>query len=177
MGPRGKALTSLLLVVIVIIAVWQFQSPALIPSVGTKYVSSTQYANRGSWIVLEPCHNGKMLLAFSIANITYPRTTLPTSYSMIVSKVNETSLPSYVRGYTVKLTSLRIQDNYDGSTTAWAPTSGPDAAQATSLFNFQTSANHQLKFTISYQVYEILSVGSLLDHSATQSFNITQNVV
>jgi hypothetical protein len=177
MGPRGKVLTSLLLVVIVIIAVWQFQSPALIPSVGTKYVSSTQYANRGSWIVLEPCHNGKMLLAFSIANITYPRTTLPTSYSMIVSKVNETSLPSYVRGYTVKLTSLRIQDNYDGSTTAWAPTSGPDAAQATSLFNFQTSANHQLKFTISYQVYEILLVGSLLDHSATQSFNITQNVV
>jgi hypothetical protein len=178
MGPRGKVLTSLLLIIIVIIAVWQFQSPALIPSVGTKYISSTQYANRGSWIVLEVSNNGRVYLGFSIANTTFPRTTLPTLYSVIVSKVNETSVPSYMRGFTVKLTSLRIQDNYDGSTAAWAPSGGfLDAAQATSLFNFQTSANHQLKFTISYQFYEILLVGSLLDHSATQSFNITQNVV
>ncbi len=52
MGPRGKALTSLLLIIIVILAVWQFTSPALIPAVGTKYLSSTQYANRGSWVLL-----------------------------------------------------------------------------------------------------------------------------
>jgi len=178
MGPRGKILTSLLLIIIVVIAVWQFTSPALIPSVGTKYLSSTQYANRGSWVVLEVSGHGKAFLAFSISNMTYPRTTLPASYSVIVSKINETALPSYIRGFTVKLTGLHIQDNYDGSTTAWAPSGNfPDAAQATTLFNFKTSANHQLKFTISYQLYEILFIGSLVDHSATQSFNITQNVV
>jgi hypothetical protein len=178
MGPRGKILTSLLLIIIVTIAVWQFTSPALIPSVGTKYLSSTLYANRGSWIVLEVSGYGKVFLAFSIANTTYPRTTLQTSYSILVSKMNETALPSYIRGFTVKLTALHIQDNYDGSTSAWAPTgSFPDGAQATSLFNFKTSASHQLRFTISYQLYEILFIGSLVDHSASQSFNITQNVV
>ncbi len=178
MGPRGKILTSTLLIIVVIIAVWQFTSPTLIPSVGTKFLSSTQYANRGSWIVLEVSGYGKAFLAFSIANLTYPRTTLPTSYSLIISKVNETVLPSYIRGFTVKFTALHIQDNYDGSTSAWAPSGNfPDAVQATTLFNFKTSANHQLRFTISYQLYEILFIGSLTDHSTTQSFNITQNVV
>lgn len=178
MGPRGKILTSVLLIIIVIIAVWQFASPVLIPSVGTKYLSSTEYANRGSWVGLEVSGYGKVFLAFSIANLTYPRTTLPTLYSVVVSKVNETALLSYIRGFTVKLTALNIQDNYDGSTSAWAPSGNfPDAAQATTLFNFQTSANHQLRFTISYQLYEILFVGSLIDHSTTRSFNITQNVV
>src|SRR6267143_729895 len=113
MGPSGKTLTSLLLIVIVTIAVWQFTSPVLIPSVGTKYLSSTLYANRGSWVVMEVSGYGKVFLAFSIANTTYPRTTLPTSYSLIVSKVNETALPSYIRGFTVKLTALHVQDNYE----------------------------------------------------------------
>src|SRR6267143_3481145 len=131
MGPRGKILTSLLLIIVVILALWQFTSPALIPSVGTKYLSSTQYANRGSWVVVEVSGYGRVFLVFSIANLTYPRTTLPTYYSLIVSKVNETVLPSYIRGFTVKLTALQIQDNYDGSTSAWAPTGDfPDAAQA-----------------------------------------------
>ncbi len=178
MGPRGKILASFLLIIVVIIAVWQFTTPILIPSVGTKYLSSTQYANRGSWVLLEVSGFGKVFLAFSIANLTYPRTTLPTVYSLIVSKLNETVLPSYIRGFTVKLTALHIQDNYDGSTSAWAPSGNfPEAAQATTLFNFQTSANHQLRFTISYQLYEILFIGSLIDHSTTRSFNITQNVV
>jgi hypothetical protein len=178
MGPRGKILTSILLVIIVIIALWQFSSPALIPSVGTKYVSSVQYASRGSWVLLEVSSYGKLFLVFSIANLTYPRTTLQTSYSIIVSKVNETALPSYIRGFTLKITTLKIQDNYDGSTSLWAPSANfPDAVQATTIFNFKTSANHQLRFTISYQLYEILFIGSFADHSATQSFNITQNVV
>ena len=169
MRPRGKILTSLLLIIIVIIAVWQFTTPVLIPSVGTKYFSSTQYANRGSWVVLEVSGYGKVFLVFSIANLTYPRTSLPTSYSLIVSKVNETVLPSYVRGFTVKLTALHIQDNYDGSTSAWARTGDfPDAAQATTLFNFQTSAIHQLRFSVSYQLYEVLFIGSLIDHSTTR---------
>jgi len=73
---------------------------------------------------------------------------------------------------------LHIQDNYDGSISSWAPSGNfPDAVQATTLYNFKTSANHQLKFTISYQLYEILIQGSLLDNSATQGFNIAQNVV
>jgi hypothetical protein len=178
MGPRGKVLTALLLIIVVILAVWQFTSPALIPSVGTKYLSSTQYANRGSWALLEVSGYGKVFLAFSIANLPYPRTTLPTSYSVIISKVNETVPSSYARGLTLKITALRIQDNYDGSISSWAPTGNfPDAVQATTLYNFKTSANHQLKFTISYQLYEILILGSFIDHSATQSFNVTQNVV
>jgi hypothetical protein len=178
MGPRGKILTALLLIIVVILAVWQFTSPALIPSVGTKYLSPPQYANRGSWVLLEVSGYGKVFLAFSIANLTYPRTTLPTSYSLIISKVNETAPLSYARGLTLKITSLRIQDNYDGSISGWAPSGNfPDAVQATTLYNFKTSANHQLKFTISYQLYEILILGSLIDHSATQAFNITQNVV
>ena len=78
----------------------------------------------------------------------------------------------------MKLIALHIQDNYDGSTSAWAPSGTfPDAVQATSIFDFKTSANHHLKFSISYELYETLIVGSLLGHSATQSFNITQNVV
>jgi len=178
MGSRGKILTSLLLIIVVILAVWEFTSPALIPSVGTKYLSSRQYANRGSWVLSEVSGYGKVFLAFSIANVTYPRTSLPTSYSLIISKVNETAPSSYGRGLTVKITALHIQDNYDGSISSWAPSGNfPDAVQATTLFNFKTSANHQLRFTISYQLYEILILGSLLDHSATQAFNITQNVV
>src|SRR6266699_2080058 len=93
MGPRGKILASFLLIIVVIIAVWQFTTPVLIPPVGTKYLSSTQYANRGSWVVLEVSGYGKVFLAFSISNLTYPRTTLPTVYSLIVSKLNETVLP------------------------------------------------------------------------------------
>ena len=34
MGPRGKILTSLLMIIAVVLAVWQLTSPALIPSVG-----------------------------------------------------------------------------------------------------------------------------------------------
>jgi len=94
MGPRGKILT-LLFLIIVIVAVWQFTRPALIPSVGTKYLFSTQYANRGSWVLLEVSGYGRVFLAFSIANLTYPRTTLPTSYSLIIGKVNETAPSSY----------------------------------------------------------------------------------
>src|SRR5437867_8768476 len=93
MGPRGKILTSLLMIIAVVLAVWQFTSPALIPSVGRKYLSSHQYANRGSWVLLEVSGYGRVFLAFSIANLIYPRTTLPTSYSLIISKLNETTPP------------------------------------------------------------------------------------
>jgi hypothetical protein len=177
MGPKGKILTSILLVIVVLIALWQFTSPVLIPSVGTKYLYSQQYANRGSWVALEVTGYGKFALGFSIANLTFPRTTLQTSYSLVLSKLNETGFPSYVRGFAVKITSLHVQDNYDGSTSAWAYSNDfTDGAQAISIFNFKTSANHQLRFTITYSIYEILVVGSLVDRSVTRSYNITQNV-
>ena len=176
MGPRRKILISILLIFIVILAVLQFTSPRLIPSVGTKYLPSVQYASRGSWILLEISSHGRVFFAFSIANLTHPRISLQTTYSLITSKVNETSPSSYARGFSLKITALHFQDNYDGSTSLWAPSADvPDAVQALTIFNFKTSANHQLRFTVSYELYEILVLGSLLDHSATQSFNVTQN--
>jgi hypothetical protein len=175
---KGKILIFVFLIIIVVIALWQFTSPVMIPSVGTKYASSTQYANRGSWTVLETSSYGKLYLIVSIANQTYPRTTFQTQYSIIVSKANETGFPSYARGFTLKITALHIQDNYDGSTSNFAlPGNFPDGVQATTFFNFKTSANHQLRFTITYQLYEVLLVGSIADHISTQSYNITQNVV
>src|SRR5438445_5761486 len=72
MGPRRKILISILLIFIVILAVLQFTSPRLIPSVGTKYLPSVQYASRGSWILLEISSHGRVFFAFSIANLTYP---------------------------------------------------------------------------------------------------------
>src|SRR6266581_9694962 len=122
MGSRTKILISILLIIIVILAVWQLTSPRLIPSVGTKYLPSAQYANRGSWVLLESSSHGGVFFAFSIANMTYPRTTLPTSYSLIISKVNETAPSSYSRGLTLKITALHVMDNYDGSISSWAPT-------------------------------------------------------
>jgi hypothetical protein len=178
MGPRAKILISIFLIIIVILAVWQLTRPRLIPSVGTKYLSLAQYANRGSWVLLEISSHGRVFLAFSIANLTYPRTRVQTSYSFMISKVNETAPSSYTRGFTLKITALHVQDNYDGSTSLWAASADlPDAVQAVTIFNFKTSASHQLRFMVSYELYEILFIGSLLDHSATQSFNITQNVV
>ena len=163
---------------VVILAVWQLTSPRLIPSVGTKYLSSAQYANRGSWVLLESYSPGRVFLAFSIANLTHPRTPLQTTYSLIISKVNETAPSSYARGFSLKITALHFQDSHDASTSLWAPSADlPDVVQALTIFNFKTSANHQLRFTVSYELYEILVLGSLLDHSATQSFNVTQNVV
>ena len=127
---------------------------------------------------LEISSHGRVFLAFSIGNLTYPRTSLQTSYSLIISKVNETAPSSYTRGFSLKITALHVQDEYDGSTSLWARSADlPDAVQALTIFNFKTSANHQLRFTVSYELYEILFLGSLIDHSTTQSFNITQNVL
>ncbi len=178
MGTRRKILISIFLIIIVVLAVWQFQSPRLIPSAGTKYLSSIQYANRGSWVLLESSSHGRVFLAFSIANLTYPHTGVQTSYSVLISKVNESAPSSYTRGFTLKITALLVQDSYDGSVSLWAASADlPDAVQAITIFNFKTSASHQLRFTVSYQLYKILVLGSLLDHSTTQSFNVTQNVV
>lgn len=138
MGPRGKILISIFLIIVVLFSLWQFTSPVLISSVGTKYLSSPQYASRGSWAVLEVTSHGELTLGFSITNLTSPSTSFQTTHSVVVSKLNETGFPSYVRGFTVRITSLRLQDNFDGSTSSWAYTDNfPDAARATSIFDFK----------------------------------------
>ena len=178
LNPKSKIIISLSLLVVVAIALWQLASPVIIPSVASKYLYPSQYANRGSWIELDVTSHGKLYVGYSIANLTFPRTYLETKYSLILSKLNETGFPSYIRGFALKITNLRIQDNYDGSNSLWTPSNDiTDAAQAISIFYFKTSANHQLTFTFTYSIYEILPVGSLADRSIIRSFNITQNVV
>ena len=114
------------------------------------------------------------MLAFSIANTSYPRLGIATSYSLVISVVNQTLTGSYVKGFGLKVTALTIQDNYDGSTMRWNTGSLVDAVQATSVFFFRTSALHELRFTVTFQFYSLLPLGSLPDKTASASFNITQ---
>ncbi len=177
MEPKAKILISLILIVIVGLSVWQLTSPRGIPPVGTKYTQLGPLSHEGSWIHLEKTSTGQLYLGFSIANTTYPRTSLSTTYSVVISKLNETINSSYTNSYTVHVTSLTIQDNYDGKFTGHDTTGQlPDAVQVTSLFHFATSANHEIQFTISYDVDNLLVIGYTIDHSQTRSFNITQNI-
>ncbi|HZY94535.1 MAG TPA: hypothetical protein VFE98_06700 [Candidatus Bathyarchaeia archaeon] len=72
---------------------------------------------------------------------------------------------------------MTIQDNYNASSTTSGTGGLTDAAQVTSQINLQTSATHQLRFTINYQLNNIFLLGYSLDHSTTRSFNITQIVI
>jgi len=146
MGPRGKILISILLIIMVGLAVWQSTSPQLLPPVATKYSASRLYSNRGSWVLLETMKYGRICLVFSIANLTYPRTFLQTSYSLIISNDNQTISSSYIRGFGLKVTALSVQDNYDGSTTSWGRGNLTDAAQVETIFHFRTSTVHELRF-------------------------------
>jgi hypothetical protein len=178
MGAKTKIAVIVLLLVIVILAVWQFTSPAQLPSVGYKYTSQPIYTNRGNWILLENMSYGRAYIAFSIANASYPRTTLQTYYTLTISNVNQTITSTYVKGFGIRVTSITIQDNYDGSTSKWGIADNfTDAIQASGVFNFQTSALHELRFTITYQLYDLLPIGSIPDKTLANSFNITQNVV
>lgn len=176
MGPKAKIATISLLVTILGLGLWQLTSPPTLPPVGARYVNSA-YSTRGSWIIKTTSSTGRAYLAFGIANLTYPRPSLSTTYSLVISMVNETITSSYVRSYGVRISSLTVQDNYDGKTSSWGKASSlTDAAQATSLFFFKTSATHQLRFTVTYQLYDLLLFGYLPDHTEIQSFNITQIV-
>ena len=178
MGARAKVIALVLLIIIVALAVWQFTSPPALAPVGTKYSTDSVYANRGSWTVKENMSYASAFLAFSIANITYPRTTSPTDYSLVISNVNQTLTSSMVRGLGVRVTSISVIDNYDGSTSTWGVTTDlSDAVHATGVFNFQTSATHKLRITVRYQLFDLLIIGSLPDKTVTQSFNITQTVL
>ncbi len=178
MGAKAKVAIVVLLLVIVVLAVWQYTSPAELPVVGSKYTSQPSYTNRGSWIILENLSYGRAYIAFSIANVSYPRTFLQTYYTLTMSNLNQTLTSSFVKGVGLRVTSVNILDNYDGSVSKWGLSANPsDAVQASGIFNFKTSAVHQLRFTITYQLYNLLIIGSVPDKTLTNAFNITQNVL
>ncbi len=178
MGPKAKIAISAVLIVIVGLAVWQLTSPPAMPSVGEKYVQTGPLSKGGSWIEFEKLGSGSIFLGFSIANLTYAREALSTTYSVVISKVNETIASSYVRSFTVRVTSLTIQDNYDGKSSGYDTTGLlHDAVQVTGLFDFVTPANHEVRFTVGYDLVNLLVLGYTVDHSQTRSFNVTQNII
>ena len=178
MGVRKKIAVSIVLVIIVALALWQFTSPQLLPSVGSKYSAFGPYSNRGSWIVSETMRYGSAYLVISISNVTFPRTGIGTDYSLVISDVNHTITNSIVKGFGVRVTGMSIRDSVDGSTSTWGNgNSVSDAVQATSIFFFRTSTNHMLRFTVTFQLYDLLPLGSIPDQTVTQSFNITQTVL
>ena len=178
MGVRKKVATSIVLTVVVALAVWQFTSPQLLPPVGNKYSTFGTYSNRGSWTFNETMRYLKAYLAISISNITFPRTGIGTDYSLVISDVNQTITNSIVKGFGVRVTGMNIQDSVDGSTSTWGNGNAvSDAAQATGIFFFKTSTNHMLRFTVTFQLYDLLPLGSIPDQTVTRSFNITQTVL
>ena len=122
MGARAKVSLAILLAVVLVFGLWQLSSPPALPMVGAKYTSSGPYSGLGSWTVLETLSAGQVVLAFSVANVTFPRPSLSTTYSVVISKVNETVSSPYVRSFSLRVTSLTIEDNYDGSTINWGKT-------------------------------------------------------
>ena len=178
MGVRKKIAVSIVLIIIVAVAVWQFTSPQLLPIVGIKYSTFGPYSNRGSWIIMETMRYGDAYLAISISNVTFPRTGIGTDYSLVISDVNHTITNSIVKGFGVRVTGMSIQDSVDGSTSTWGNGHDvSDAVQATSIFFFRTSTNHMLRFTLTFQLYDLLPLGSIPDQTVTNSFNITQTVL
>jgi len=178
MGAKAKIAIVVLLLIIVVLALWQFTSPAQLPVVGTKYTSQPIYTNRGSWIILENMSYGRAYIAFSIANTSFPRTILQTHYQLTISNMNQTVTNSLIKGFGMRLTSVTMQDNYNGSSSKWGIADNvTDSIQASGVFNFQTSGIQVLRFTITYQLYDLLPIGSIPDKTLTDSFNATQNVL
>ena len=121
---------------------------------------------------------GGAYTAFSIANQSYPRTGLQTYYTLTINNLNQSTTESFVKGFGMHVTSITMQDNYDGSTSKWGIGNDlTDAVQVAGVFNFQTSAVHEIRITVTYQLYDLLLLGSVSDNTHVDSFNITQNVV
>jgi len=84
----------------------------------------------------------------------------------------------WVRSFTLRVTGLTVEDNYDGAVGKFGKGNNlTDAVQVTALIFFRTSANHELRFTVNYELYDLLAFGYTVDHTETRSFNITQNIV
>jgi hypothetical protein len=182
MGPRGKILISIILVIIVALSVWQLSSPPSIPSVGTRYLPATLASHQASYVEEERTGTGTLFLGISISNITFARIALITSYSIVISKINQTVNSNLVHSYTVRVTGLTILDNYDGSSAGFdAHSNLTDAVQVLAPFTFSTSNApselHQLRFTITYDVYNLYFFGYSVDHSQTRALNTTQNIL
>jgi hypothetical protein len=178
LGVWKKIAVSILLIIIVALAVWQFTSPQLLPQVGNKYSAVGPYSNRGSWTLPEKMRYGRAYLAISISNVTFSRTGIGTDYSLVISDVNQTITNAIVKGFGVRVTGITVQDNVDGSTSTWGNGNAvSDAVQATSIFFFRTSTNHMLRFTVTFQLYDLLPLGSIPDQTVTSSSNITQTVL
>lgn len=178
MGSKAKIAIVVLLTVIVILAVWQFTSPHQLPPVGTKYMQQSIYVNRGAWTILENMSNGHAYFGFSIANESYPRAGMQTFYTLTISNINQTISGGYVNGFGLRVESMQMQDSIDGSVSSWGIGSNvTDAVQVNGLFNFRTSATHHVRFTVTYQLYDLLPIGSLPDKTLNNSFNITQAVL
>ena len=117
-------------------------------------------------------------MAISISNVTFPRTGIGTDYSLVISDVNQTITNSIVKGFGVRVTGMFIQDSVDGSTSTWGNGNAvSDAVQATGIFFFRTSTDHMLRFTVTFQLYDLLPLGSIPDQIITSSFSITQTVL
>lgn len=178
MGSKAKIAIVALLIIVVILAVWQFTSPHQLPPVGTKYMQQSSHVNRGAWTILENMSDGHAYFAFSIANESYPRAGVQTYYTLTISNINQTISAGYVKGFGLRVESMQIQDSIDGSVSNWGIGSNvTDAVQVNGLFNFRTSATHHLRFTVTYQLYDLLPIGSLQDKTLNNSFNITQTVL
>ncbi len=79
---------------------------------------------------------------------------------MVISKVNETVGSPHVRSFSLRVTALKIEDNHDGTTANWGKINDlDDAVQVTSLFLFRTFGDHQLRFTITYEPYDLMLLG------------------
>ena len=175
---RKKIAVSIVLIMVIALAIWQFTSPQLLPSVGSKDSAFGSYSNRGSWTIMETMRYGSAYLAISISNVTFPRTGIGTDYSLVISDVNQTLTNSIVKGFGVRVTGMSIEDSVDGSTSTWGNGHDvSDAVQATSIFFFRTSTKHMLRFTLTFQLYDLLPLGSIPDQTVTDSFNITQTVL
>jgi len=96
---------------------------------------------------------------------------------LTVTNLNQSITGSFVKGFGLRVTAITMQDNYDGSTSTWGiGDSLTDAVQVTGVFNFQTSALHKLRITGTYQLYDLLPLGSIPDKTRNDSFNITQTL-
>jgi len=178
LGVRKKIAVSVVLIIIAALAVWQFTSPQLLPTVGNNYSTFGPYSNIGSWTIPETMQYVRAYLAISISNLTFPRTGIGTDYSLVISDVNQTITNSLVKGFGVRVTGMNLQDSVDGSTSTWGNGNAvSDAVQATGIFFFRTSTNHTLRFTVTFQLYDLLPLGSIPDQTVTRSFNITQSVL
>src|SRR5204863_8073859 len=145
--------------------------------VGTCY-SFGPYSKRRTWTIMETMRYRSAYLAISISNVTFTRTGIGTDYSLVISDVNQTLTNSIVKGFGVRVTGISIQDSVDGSTSTWGNGHDvSDAVQSTSIFFFRTSTNHMLRFTLTFQLYDLLPLGSIPDQTVTNSFNITQKVL